>query len=503
MEHVFVLVKKHLTRSEQLRLLSTCRSLYQLWDCSNRRLSLQRYQLFVKTASIQQLVSYKRHKQMVKQLIDNKCEQNVQFYSFRRGIPTLCQLFLDMERKLWIVECVDLGIMSEFIEFCTMESLELNELQLASMSGGSQVCEMLLKTGFPPDCCQVIQSRDKRNTTVYPPLTPLILAVIHGHLDIVKLLIQYGAAVNPVHLSGDEVICSHALEIAIYFGRVHVYEWLQSQGLQLQQESIVNVIQSSLIHGQQDLFELSVQKCKNSDWMTQETLYAAARGGNLQLFERVIPVSKALTTMMSQSLQIAIENNHLDISMYLLDQFFEKCEDNDKRALSLAIECGNFKIFHHIIKERGDDLILKLKQSDVFELGKKNLKELENILKRGAVLSAIQAKVLLYHSIEQKQSHLFEMLMQFNPVVSGLIAHDLYCLAEKNEMKQVMMQLEPLLTFARHHKPKPKPEPISLHDFNLEYPSTPSCEEDGLDVPVAAEKDIVGDCVQEMTLLLE
>ena len=131
---------------------------------------------------------------------------------YKTTFPKTPSIF-DLARTGDLVRLRDLLILNSTINFNERNSSGYSPLMLAVYNGRLDFCEALLRLGV------CVESTDHINNTV------LMAASFKGNLDVIKLLLKYGA--NPLQTN---VSSMNAYDWAKMFGRHEVSDFYKKQG---------------------------------------------------------------------------------------------------------------------------------------------------------------------------------------------------------------------------------------------------------------------------------
>jgi ankyrin repeat protein len=259
----------------------------------------------------------------------------------------------DKDYKTVLCSAVETGC-PVVIEYVLRHSPDVNEIDLkykygrtalhiAAEGGHLEVVEVLLKFGA------VIDSKDEYG------ITALHIAVEGGHLEVVEVLLKFGAVIDSKNDFGIT-----ALHIAADKGHLEVVKVLLKIGA---------VIDSTDRHGRTALHTAAL-RChldivkfllkigaviysQNEDGRT--ALHFAAEQGHLEVVEVLLKFGAVIDSKDKYgrtALHIAARRGHLEVVKFLtkIGAVIDSKDENDRKALHIAAEGGHVEVVEFLLK---------------------------------------------------------------------------------------------------------------------------------------------------------
>ncbi|MFI4918831.1 MAG: ankyrin repeat domain-containing protein [Legionellales bacterium] len=226
----------------------------------------------------------------------------------------------------------------ELVEYCSpKDNLGYQPIHTAAAAGNNLVVAKLLNKAASLSACKTNQG-----------LTPLMLAIQHGHLNVVKTLKEQGAAcveilpndMTPLYFA----VAEGATDIALYM----LKNWALSEGF-INHNVKMTVLHLAIEHGAFDVALVLLANnarfniLRKSDGMT--ALHCAAQSGHVPLLEQMVAKGASLTLALESKktpMHLAAEAGQMVVVEYLLRQGIQPTALTleDETPLMLAIKAG-------------------------------------------------------------------------------------------------------------------------------------------------------------------
>ncbi|KAF7920231.1 uncharacterized protein EAE97_011572 [Botrytis byssoidea] len=256
-------------------------------------------------------------------------------------------------------------------------------LQLAAKLGNVKLTGEFIKRGF------ALESKDGYGQT------PLMLAVIHGHYETIKLLLKSGAEIH-----SKDVLNQTPLTIAIENGNQEIVKLLLARGAGIHSEnSFATSLMIATENGNKEVVELLLQNnfdFERKDAYGQTPLIAAIKHRSKEVVELLLQngVDFERKDEYGQTpLIAAIKHRSKEVVELLLQNGvdFERKDEYGETPLMAAIENGNNEVVE-LLLQRGADIEVKDnigRTALSLAASYKILKAVQLLLENGAELETI------------------------------------------------------------------------------------------------------------------